>query len=57
MIIRCIILLCMIGGMAMICGTFGYYDLKLSCWLINHVRTVIRIIGRELFMQKGVDHK
>ena len=57
MIIRCIILSCMIGGMAMICGTFGYYDLKLSCWLINHVRTVIRIIDRELFMQKGVDHK
>lgn len=57
MIIRCIILLCMIGGMAMICGTFGYYDLKLGCWLINHVRVVISIINRELFGQEGGDHK
>nr|DAU25917.1 MAG TPA: hypothetical protein [Caudoviricetes sp.] len=57
MIIRCIILLCMIGGMAMICGTFGYYDLKLGCWLLNHVRVVIRIINRELFRQEGGDHK
>ena len=57
MIIRCIILLCMIGGMAMICGTFGYYDLKLSCWLLNHIRTVTRIIDRELFRQEGDYHK
>lgn len=57
MIIRCIILLCMIGGMAMICGTFGYYDLKLSCWLLNHVQAVIRSINRELFKQKGGDDK
>jgi hypothetical protein len=57
MIIRCIILLCMIGGMAMICGTFGYYDLKLGCWLLNHIRAVIRIINRELFRQEGGDHK
>ena len=57
MIIRCIILLCMIGGMAMICGTFGYYDLKLSCWLLNHVRMVIRIIDQELFRQEGGDRK
>lgn len=57
MIIRCIILLCMIVGMTMICGTFGYYDLKLSCWLINHVRAVIRIINRELFEQEGGDDK
>lgn len=41
----------------MICGTFSYYDLKLSCWLINHVRTTIRIIDRELFRQEGGDHK
>ena len=57
MIIRCIILLCMIGGMTMICGTFGYYDLKLGCWLINHVRVVISIINQELFGQEGGDHK
>lgn len=41
----------------MICGTFGYYDLKLSCWPINHVRAVIRSINRELFKQKGGDDK
>lgn len=57
MIIRCIILLCMIGGMASICGTVCYYDLKLSCWLLNHIRIVIRIIDRELFRQEGGDHK
>lgn len=57
MIIRCIILLCMIGGIVMVCGTFGYYDLKLSCWLLNHVRTVIRIIDRELFRKEGGYHK
>lgn len=53
MIVRCIILLCMIGGMAIICGTVGYYDLKLGCWLLNHVRAVIRIINRELFRHEG----
>ena len=47
----------MIVGMAMSCGTFGYYDLKLSCWLLNHVRMVIRIIYLELFRQEGGDHK
>ena len=57
MIVSCIIVLCMIGGMAMICGTFGYYDLKLSCWFINHVRAVTRIIDRELFRQEGDYHK
>lgn len=57
MIISCIILLCMIGGMAIICGTFGYYDLKLGCWLLNHIRAVIRIINRELFEQEGGDDK
>ena len=57
MIISCIIVLCMILGMAMICGTFGYYDLKLSCWLLNHVRMVIRIIDQELFRQEGGDRK
>ena len=57
MIIRCIILLCMIGGMASICGTVCYYDLKLSCCFLNHVRAVIRSINRELFKQKGGDHK
>lgn len=57
MIIRCIILLCMIGGMASICWTVRYYDLKLSCWFLNHVRAVIRSINRELFKQKGDDDK
>lgn len=57
MIIRCIILLCMIGGMVMICGTVGYYTLKLGCWLLNYVRAVIRIVNREIFRQEGGDHK
>lgn len=57
MIIRCIILLCMIVGMASICGTVYYYDLKLSCWLLNHIRVVIRIINLELFRQEGGDCK
>lgn len=57
MIIRCIIVLSMIGGMAMICGTVGYYAMKLCCWLLNHVRAVIRSINRELFKQKGGDDK
>lgn len=57
MIIRCIILLCMIGGMAMICGTVGYHDLKLVYWLLNHVRAVIRIVNREIFRKEGGDHK
>ena len=57
MIIRCIILLCMIGGMAMICGTVSYYDLKLVYWLLNHVRAVIRIVNREIFRKEGGDHK
>lgn len=57
MIIRCIILLCMIVGMVMIFETFCYYDLKLSCWLLNHVRAVIRIITLELFEQEGGDDK
>ena len=57
MIIRCIILLCMIGGMAMICGTVGYYDLKLVYWLLNHVRAVIRIVNREIFRKEGGDDK
>lgn len=57
MTIRCIILLCMIGGMAMICGTVGYYDLKLVYWLLNHVRAVIRIVNREIFRKEGGDHK
>lgn len=41
----------------MICWAFGYCDLKLSCWLLNHVRAVIRSINRELFNQKGGDDK
>lgn len=57
MIVSCIIVLCMIGGMASICGTVCYYDLKLSCWFLNHVRAVIRSINRELFKQKGGDDK
>ena len=57
MTIRCIILLCMIGGMAMICGTVGYYDLKLVYWLLDHVRAIIRIVNREIFRKEGGDHK
>ena len=57
MIIRCIILLCMIVGMASICGTVCYYDLKLGCLVLNHVRAVIRSINRKLFKQKGGDDK
>ena len=41
----------------MLCGAVGYYDLKLGCWLLKHVRAVIRIINRELFEQEGGDDK
>lgn len=53
LLISYLLLLCMIGGMAIICGTVYYYDLKLGCWFLNHVQSVIRIINQELLGQEG----